>query len=106
MPRALTLAPGAASLWMWVATPDPPDLERVTAALEDVLSERQGIAIGTPGQGLEGFRLGHREALDARRVAELGDRSGVVRYDEVEAISLLSGDLDRLGASSSARSDR
>ena len=97
VPRALTLSPGAASLWMWVATPDPPDLDRITSALHDVLSERQGVAIGTPGLGLEGFRLGHQEALDARRVAELGDRGGVVRYDEVEALSLLSGDLDRLG---------
>jgi DNA-binding PucR family transcriptional regulator len=96
-PRALTLAPGAASLWMWVATPEEPDLAQVTTALEAALSERQGIAFGTPGHGLEGFRLGHREALDARRVAELGERGGVLRYDEVEAISLLSGDLERLG---------
>ena len=103
VPRVFTLAPGAASLWMWVATPDPPDIERLTAALEEVLSERQGIALGTPGQGLEGFRLGHREALDARRVAELGGRSGIVRYDEVEAVSLLSADLDRMAASSGAR---
>ncbi len=32
-PRALTLAPGTSSLWIWVATPDPPDLALVTAAL-------------------------------------------------------------------------
>ena len=105
-PRALTLAPGAASLWMWVATPEEPDLAQVTTALEAVLSERQGIAFGTPGHGLEGFRLGHREALDARRVAELGERGGVVRYDEVEAISLLSATSSGSGASCGARSGR
>ena len=37
-----------------------------------------------------------RRRCTPRRIAELGERSGVVRYDEVEAVSLLSGDLDRL----------
>ena len=95
-PRALTLAPGAASLWIWVSTPDPPDLTRVTQALEEVLSDRQGVAFGCPGLALDGFRVGHREALDARRVAELGERGGVIRYDEVQAVALASADLDRL----------
>ncbi len=30
-------------------------------------------------------------------MAELGGRSGVVRYEEIEAVSLLSGDNERLG---------
>ena len=95
-PRALTFAPGEGSLWAWIGTPDEPDVGRVGAALADVLSDGQGIALGTAGHGLEGFRRGHEEALHARRVAELGGTCGVVRYDEVEAVSLLSADLDRL----------
>jgi DNA-binding PucR family transcriptional regulator len=94
--RALTLAPGEACLWAWVAAPDVPDLAHVEAELAQSLREGQGVALGTPAAGLEGFRVGHAEAVQARRISELGGRTGVVRYDQVEAIALLSDDLDRL----------
>lgn len=94
--RALTLAPDAAGLWAWIATPDPPDLDAIAAALGESLRESQGVALGIPAYGLEGFRRGHEEAVHARRVAELGGHAGVVRYDEVELVSLVSGDIDRL----------
>jgi DNA-binding PucR family transcriptional regulator len=96
-PRALTLATGEGTLWAWVATADAPDLDAVAAALEESLAAGQGVALGTPDHGLPGFRRGHAEALHARRIAELGGRAGVVRYDEVELVSLASGDLERLG---------
>jgi DNA-binding PucR family transcriptional regulator len=94
--RAFTLAAGDGVLWMWIATREPPDLDAIAAALGESLGEPQGVALGTPAWGLEGFRRGHAEAIHARRVAELGGRAGVVRYDEVEMVSLVSGDLDRL----------
>jgi DNA-binding PucR family transcriptional regulator len=96
-PRALTLAPGESGLWAWVATPDAPDVGAVAAALEQSLASGQGVALGTPDHGLPGFRRGHDEALHARRIAELGGHAGVVRYDEVELVSLASADLERLG---------
>lgn len=96
-PRALTLAPGKAGLWAWVATPDAPDVGKVAAALEESLADGQCVALGTPDYGLPGFRRGHDEALHARRIAELGSRAGVVRYDQVELVSLASADLERLG---------
>jgi DNA-binding PucR family transcriptional regulator len=95
-PRALTFAPGDGSMWAWIGTSEEPDLERVSRALAGALAPGQGAALGTAGQGLEGFRLSHQEALHARRVAELGEAAGVVRYDDVEAVSLMSADLDRL----------
>jgi DNA-binding PucR family transcriptional regulator len=95
-PRALTFAPGEASLWAWIGTRDEPKVERVARALRPQLGRGQGAALGIPGQGLEGFRRGHEEALEARRVAELGDAGGVVRFDEVEAVALLSHDPERL----------
>ena len=91
-PRALTLAPGRR---------EPVDVGRHAGSAGPRRRSRPRwrrccpSARASPSArratGLEGFRLGHREALDARRVAELGERGGVVRYDEVEAISLLSG---------------
>jgi DNA-binding PucR family transcriptional regulator len=96
IPRAFTLAAGDAVLWTWLATPEPPDLDAIAGALADSLGEGQGAALGTPASGLEGFRRGHADAIHARRVAELGGRGGVARYDKVEMVSLVSGDLDRL----------
>ena len=95
-PRALTLAPGEASLWAWIGTREEPSVERVARALRPKLGARQGAAVGIPGHGLDGFRRGHEEALEARRVAELGDAGGLVRFDEVEPVALLSHDRERL----------
>jgi len=95
--RAFTTAPGESTLWAWVATPAPPDLDRIVAELEPSLRAGQGVGLGLPDMGLTGFRTGHEEALQAKRIAELGGRSGVVRYDEVEAVSLLTDDVARLG---------
>jgi DNA-binding PucR family transcriptional regulator len=94
--RAFTLAPDETGLWAWIATPEPPDLDAIAAALGESLAASQSVAFGAPAYGLEGFRRGHQEAVHARRVAELGGRAGVVRYDQVELASLVSGDLDRL----------
>jgi DNA-binding PucR family transcriptional regulator len=94
--RSLTLSPGESSMWAWVAAADEPDLDRVEAELTASLGATQGAALGTPAPGLDGFRVGHEEAVQARRVAQLGGRVGVVRYDRVETVALLSDDLDRL----------
>jgi hypothetical protein len=53
------------------------------------------LAIGAPGDGLEGFRRSHAEALEARRVAQLGRLDGVVRYADVALVALLTRDLDQ-----------
>jgi DNA-binding PucR family transcriptional regulator len=94
--RALTIAPGEAHLWAWVAAAEVPDLAHVERELAQTLRDGQGVALGTPAAGLDGFRVGHQEATQARRIAELGGRTGVVRYDRVESIALLTDDLDRV----------
>jgi DNA-binding PucR family transcriptional regulator len=94
--RALTLAPGEACLWSWVAAPDEPDLDHVEQEVSRSLRDGQAVALGTPAGGLDGFRVGHQEATQARRIAELSGQTGVIRYDRVESISLLTDDLDRL----------
>jgi hypothetical protein len=94
--RAFALAPGETTLWAWVGAAEPQDLDAVESELTRTLRPGQGVGLGTPGPGLDGFRVSHQEALHARRVADLAGRAGVVRYDAVEALSLLSVDLDRL----------
>lgn len=60
-----------------------------------VAPEARG-AIGSPGTGIEGFGRSHREAMHARRVAELtGRRPGsVVAYRDVALTALASADLE------------
>jgi hypothetical protein len=53
------------------------------------------IAVGTPGDGLEGFRRSHVEALEARRVARLSELPGPVHYDAVALAGLLTKDLEQ-----------
>jgi DNA-binding PucR family transcriptional regulator len=79
----------------WVGGYDdaaPPAIPQIDA---DAAPEARG-AIGSPGTGIDGFARSHREAMQARRVAELaGRRSGsVVAYDDVALTALASADLE------------
>jgi hypothetical protein len=61
------------------------------------------VAVGAPGEGLEGFRRSHAEALEARRVARLGGLEGVTRYDDVALVALLTKDLEQARAFAARR---
>jgi hypothetical protein len=64
------------------------------AALRDVAAPAGvHLAIGAPGDGLDGFRRSHAEALEARRVARIGGLRGVVRYADVALVALLTKDM-------------
>jgi hypothetical protein len=54
------------------------------------------VALGTSAPGVEGFRASHREAVQARRVAQLshGRPGSVTRFEDVALTALLSADLD------------
>jgi len=94
---ALTVPVDEGGLWTWAGAASPPDLDGLAAAARGAVRAGQSVAFGTPAAGLRGFRVGHAEARQARRVAELSGRPpGVVRYDEVEAVSLLAEDVERL----------
>jgi hypothetical protein len=57
------------------------------------------VAVGTPGEGIAGFRRSHAEALQAARIGSLrGAESPVTSYADVELVSLLAGDLPRARA--------
>ena len=53
------------------------------------------LALGTSAPGVEGFRASHREAVQARRVAQLSHRrpGSVTRYEDVALIAVASADL-------------
>ncbi|MDX6663831.1 MAG: hypothetical protein QOG68_37 [Solirubrobacteraceae bacterium] len=51
------------------------------------------VAVSNPGEGVEGFRRAHAEAVEARRIARLGPPGPPVRYADVALAALLTKDL-------------
>jgi DNA-binding PucR family transcriptional regulator len=58
------------------------------------------VAVGLPGQGVAGFRRSHGEAVQAARVASLGQTAAkpVTTFADVELVALLASDLPRARA--------
>lgn len=84
--RLLCVPRGEDTAWGWLGgqrTVAVRDIERVLA------TERKlelSIAVGEPGRGIEGWRLTHRQAQAALRVA-LHDRRPFTRYAEVALLA-------------------
>jgi DNA-binding PucR family transcriptional regulator len=91
--RTLIVPDGAICMWAWFAIDRQLGLSLLARRAADQLREGQGLALSIPASGLEGFRGGHRQALRARRFAELSQANrGVVRFDEVETLCVMSED--------------
>jgi DNA-binding PucR family transcriptional regulator len=91
--RTLIVPAGAICMWAWFAIDCRLGLDALARSAADQLREGQGLALSIPASGLEGFRGGHRQALRARRFAELSQaQRGVVRFDEVETLCVMSED--------------
>jgi DNA-binding PucR family transcriptional regulator len=79
----------------WVSGSDE---RRPSQHLRIALDATPGVraAIGEPGSGLAGFARSHREAMHARRIAELTRRppGSVTAYGDVALTALASADLD------------
>ena len=91
--RGLVAAPhDLSTVFCWVAVDGAwtQVLTRLSRAVRDG-GDHARVACGEPASGLEGFRVTHRQALAARRVAELpGSReTRLTRYRDVAAASLL-----------------
>ena len=77
--------------WHGERTLNPEPLQIDRQAFPDVLA-----GLGSPGHGVPGFCRSHREAMHARRVAQLTRRrpGSVSPYDDVALASLASADVD------------
>jgi DNA-binding PucR family transcriptional regulator len=88
--RALLIPLGAGLTAGWA----PAGALRLDAAVGGA-----GVAVGAPGEGAAGFRRSHAEAMEARRVARATGRGpGVVAYDDVALLALLTKDAERARA--------
>jgi hypothetical protein len=87
----LTVAEGR-HLACWAGRREPPDLGRLR--LPASVGAGLSVAAGTPAHGPEGFVLSHREALRARRVAQLRGEGRAARaaYPDLALEALLVDD--------------
>jgi hypothetical protein len=85
------------TLWGWlpIESLDTDAAERALRRVENDPGLR--IAMGEPGSGVPGFRLSHRQAVQARAVAwlsQLPSAPNVVRYRDVGLVAMLCADID------------
>jgi DNA-binding PucR family transcriptional regulator len=93
----LVIGATAASVWAWLPTADPPD----RAALLRVVGGRPGVglAVGSVGSGVAGFRSGHADAVRTQRTMyRAAAASPVAVHDAVRVVELAGGDGPAAGA--------
>lgn len=88
---ALVARASTTSRWIWLSGPTGADLTPV----EKILSQAGGVqsAAGRAGQGLDGFRSSHHDALAAQAmILRLGAERTFTAYADVELIDTLTRD--------------
>lgn len=89
--QPLVVAPGGRELWAWVGTRSRPELRLLERRERQLVEQGVTAYVGTPGEGLEGFAVSHREARTAERITlRAGASRPVTLFPEVELLALVS----------------
>lgn len=88
--RLLAVRPEDGAVWAWLGGRRPPDPVNLISRLNSHAAPSTTLALGEPAEGPDGWRLSHRQATAAERVAQRGGEQ-VVRYADV---ALLASALD------------
>jgi DNA-binding PucR family transcriptional regulator len=84
----------ASSLWLWLTPGIPVSAEALESALAPHRDVR--LAIGSWGEGVDGFRRTHDHAVETQRLMQSNNAHRVACYDDVAAVLLLARDEARL----------
>jgi DNA-binding PucR family transcriptional regulator len=88
--RPLVATPGGRDLWCWLATRAAPDLTVLQELSAWLVEHEVSVAVGTPAEGVAGFRLSHQEALEAQRVAfATASPPAVILFADVELLTVM-----------------
>jgi hypothetical protein len=79
--RLLALPREEDVLWAWLGGRDPVDAGEVLRHVSTIRPSDLRLAVGEPGEGVEGWRLSHRQAVASLPVALRGEEP-VVRYGD------------------------
>ncbi len=93
--RPLVANPGGRDLWCWLGTRAVPDLEALRGSAGWLVEHGVSVAVGTPVEGVAGFRLSHQEALEAQRVAfTMAVAPPVTLFPDVELLAVMTASPD------------
>jgi DNA-binding transcriptional ArsR family regulator len=87
----LLVQPDGEASWAWLGGRSRLSTREALRLAEQSLSDELSFAFGEPGQGVEGWRLSHRQARAAMSVARRG-RERRVRYADVALLASALGD--------------
>ncbi len=91
--RLLAVAGGEEIVWAWLGGRHSVAFEELRGFASSILPPEASLAVGEPGQGMDGWRLTHRQAKAALPIA-LRSPEGVIRYADVALLaSILQDDL-------------
>jgi DNA-binding PucR family transcriptional regulator len=92
--RPFTVVASASTLWVWVPGANSPDLEKLERLIAHLPGVR--IAVGTTGDGIDGFRASHLAATATQRLmVRVASEVRVADYDAVEIVALVTADESR-----------
>jgi hypothetical protein len=87
----LVISPGGRDLWCWFATRAAPQLDALRACVPWLADRRITVAVGSPLEGVDGFRLSHLEAQRAQQIAFMANQHRpLTLFPEVELLSVMS----------------
>ncbi|MGB8405221.1 MAG: helix-turn-helix domain-containing protein, partial [Mycobacterium sp.] len=93
--RALIVVASTATRWVWV--PGPVEVDALAPAA--ARSPEVRIAIGSVGDGVDGFRRSHFDAITTQQMmARLHSPQQIAEYTDIELVALLTADADRAAA--------
>jgi hypothetical protein len=91
--QLLSVARGEDTIWGWLGGQRAVTTREIERALCDRSSSEISLAVGEPGRGVEGWRLTHRQAQAALRVALHSPRRLTLYADVALLASVLSDDV-------------
>ncbi|MFE3229218.1 PucR family transcriptional regulator [Nocardia sp. NPDC059228] len=87
----LIVNPGGRDLWVWLSTVKEPSLAQLVTAKPELTARGIRVAVGAPGEGVEGFRQSHSEAQHAKKIAAVAkkDLANPLYFPDVETLAML-----------------
>jgi hypothetical protein len=89
--RLLSVPSGEGTQWGWLGSSRRTDVARLRTVAARTLPDGVRLALGEPAEGMEGWRLTHRQARAALPIA-VREKEPVVRYADVALIASIASD--------------
>jgi GGDEF-like domain/PucR C-terminal helix-turn-helix domain len=84
--RLLSVSPVEDTVWAWLGGRHPIDADEAQRVVSSRWPTQLSLAMGEPGEGMTGWRLSHRQARAAHKIA-LRSREPVVHYVDVALLA-------------------